>query len=503
MTTLERGLPLLLLVLAPVGVLAVLALGLGGTALLAAGVVAVLVAVVRRPVAGLVALLVFLPLQQVLLSALLANGAPLGAVRQLGGLKELLVLGLVLAAARAARGRPRLDLLDGLALAYLALVTAYLLLPVVAPGLLFDVPFQPRLLSWRTNVLFVVAFLACRRLGLTGQELRRVVRVVLALAALLAGCALLEFAAPEVWSRFLVDVLQVPEFQAQVFEVKATTDDALSRGAVGDVDVVRSGSLLLSALTLGFALVPALGLALERLTAARLQAGALALTVVTALGVATTLTRSALIAAVVTAYASLRYGVLRGRPGRLRLGLVLLVALVLVLPVAGTTAAGQRLAGTFSGDASTTDHLESLEAGVDGLVASPLGRGLGTAPGVGDRFDVTGRLTAENAYLQVGTELGVVAMLLFAALLGVAVVRLRRAALGGGPGAGTASGLAAAGLGLAVGGMFLHVWLDFTTAVTFWALAGAALGARPPAEPGDRQDAGDRAHPAPGPGGAA
>ena len=478
MTVLERRLPALLVTLAPLGVLLSLQLGLGTLALLGLGVVAVLVAVVRRPLAGLVALLVFLPLQQVLLAALLAYGMPLAVVRQLGGLKELLVLGLLLAAVRASRGQLRLDLLDGLALAYVALVTAYLLLPVVAPGVLFDVPFQPRLLSWRTNLLFVLALLACRHLHLRPRDLAVLVRVVLGLAALLAACALLEFALPAVWSRFLVDVVDVPGFQAQVFDVAGTTRDALSRGDVGGTDVVRSGSLLLSALTLGFALVPALGLALERLGEARLQSSALVLSALVALGIAVTLTRSALIAAAVTAYASLRYGVLRSRPGRLRLGLVLLVAAVLTLPVAGTTAAGQRLAGTFSGDASTTDHVESLRAGMQGLVDAPLGRGLGTAPGIGDRFDVTGRLTSENAYLQVGTEVGVVAMVLFAVLLGALVLALRRRALAGGPGAGTASALAAAGLGLAVGGMFLHVWLDFTTAVTFWALAGAALGVR-------------------------
>ncbi len=72
-------------------------------------------------------------------------------------------------------------------------------------------------------------------------------------------------------------------------------------------------------------------------------------------------------------------------------------------------------------------------------------------------------------------------MVLFIALLVVLLVRLRRAALQDGPGRHLAGALWCAGLGLAVGGLFLHVWLDFATAVPFWSLAAVVLPVAGPA----------------------
>jgi O-antigen ligase len=104
-----------------------------------------------------------------------------------------------------------------------------------------------------------------------------------------------------------------------------------------------------------------------------------------------------------------------------------------------------------------------------------LGRGLGTAPGIGERFKVQGHLTTEDAYLQVGNEIGVLSMLSFLGLLLSTIVALARRARSADPD-GLATAMCAAGVGLFVGGFFLHIWLDFATALTFWALAGLALG---------------------------
>jgi hypothetical protein len=147
-----------------------------------------------------------------------------------------------------------------------------------------------------------------------------------------------------------------------------------------------------------------------------------------------------------------------------------------VAPLAGSSTLGQRTIGGFSGGEDTADHWTATRAGFDALVAQPFGRGLGTAPGVGNRFDVSGTLTAEDSYLQVGDEDGVVTMAIFIVLLALLATRLVRAPPDVG-GDVHASALGAAAFALMVGGLFLHVWLDFSTALLFWGCAGIALPA--------------------------
>jgi hypothetical protein len=85
---------------------------------------------------------------------------------------------------------------------------------------------------------------------------------------------------------------------------------------------------------------------------------------------------------------------------------------------------------------------------------------------------VQGTLTSEDAYLQVGNEIGIIAMVLFMLLLLSLAGHLRRAP----PNDVVApNALFAATCGLIVGGLFLHVWLDYPTALTLWGIAGVAL----------------------------
>jgi hypothetical protein len=105
-----------------------------------------------------------------------------------------------------------------------------------------------------------------------------------------------------------------------------------------------------------------------------------------------------------------------------------------------------------------------------------MGRGLGTQPGVGDRFRVQTGLTSENAYLQVGNELGILTMMVFIAMVLMTIRRLKHAtALD--PSSSLTSAVRSAAIGYAIGGLFLHVWIYLPVSITLWSLAGVVIGA--------------------------
>jgi hypothetical protein len=229
----------------------------------------------------------------------------------------------------------------------------------------------------------------------------------------------------------------------------------------------------------GFYVAVALALGLHRLAADRHGLVPLATTALSAATIVVTLTRSALLSGLVVVIGTAAVAAARGRPGRVRLALLVALAGLLVAPVATSSTVAQRTVASFNGQQDVQDHVSAADAGFAAIADQPLGRGLGTAPGIGDRFDVQGKVTSEDAYLQVGTELSVGTMAVFVALYALLLVRLRRVKTEAAP---AASAMYAAGLGLAVGGLFLHVWLDFSTALTFWGLAGLALAPAPQAD---------------------
>jgi O-antigen ligase len=276
-----------------------------------------------------------------------------------------------------------------------------------------------------------------------------------------------------------------------VLGVRANPLDALDRGFIGGHAIVRAGSLLTNELTLGFYMLVALAVCLQRLTTRRLTARYVVLTILCFVAITVTATRSAILAAVVVVIAATRIAATARAPRWFRLVLLLVLASIAVAPVAASTTAGQRvLAFTQGQDPSAQAHANSTSGAFTALAQNPLGRGLGTNPRIGQRFDVAGRVTSENVYLQVGNELGIAAALVFIGLLIATVRALWRRARSVHPARALALAAAAAGIGLIVGGFFLHVWLDFATALTFWTFAGLALAydAGAPEEP-DRSEA--------------
>lgn len=103
-------------------------------------------------------------------------------------------------------------------------------------------------------------------------------------------------------------------------------------------------------------------------------------------------------------------------------------------------------------------------------VLQPEGSGPGTAGLASIRNEKQGTILNENYYLQVLTEVGVVGLLLFLAILAGVAYRLylRRSSL-------FAVALLASFVGLALTNFLVHIWSNEAVAYTWWGLAGLAL----------------------------
>lgn len=104
------------------------------------------------------------------------------------------------------------------------------------------------------------------------------------------------------------------------------------------------------------------------------------------------------------------------------------------------------------------------------IIDNPVGSGPGTAGLASIHNNVQGVVLNENYYLQIGTEVGILGLLLFLAIL--AVVAKRLFALRQSP---LALALLASFIGLALTNVLVHIWSNEAVAYTWWGLAGLAL----------------------------
>lgn len=443
------------------------------------GLVAFCVVVVaaRWPHRSLLLLIVLLPFQGFILSKLWAMGMPTSVVRHLGAWKETLALGVVLAGALnfLATGR-RADALDRLGIAFVAMALLYL---AVQHTILPSAPSTGsiRLLGFRQDAGFVLLLLGARHAPLPPGFLRRAGAAAFVVAAIVAVIAIFSELDSSGWNHFVVRTIQYTRYEAGVLHAKPLNAyDIRTYGTVGGVRILRAGSVFLNPLTLGFYLVLGFALGLERTARGLARFGGLiALLAITA-GILLTQTRSAILATLVVALVALQPASGRSRHWRVQLGLVLAAIAIMAVPTALATGLSHRVT-TTTGYSDNTGHVTSLWKGISTVTRNPLGLGLGTSAGVGQRSISAGSpvVIPEDTYLQMGVELGVIGMLLFVALTVALVLNLRGAArrhshyvL-----AGAAAGVA----GLAVGALFLQTWTDFSVSWSVWGLAGLALGA--------------------------
>ncbi len=125
--------------------------------------------------------------------------------------------------------------------------------------------------------------------------------------------------------------------------------------------------------------------------------------------------------------------------------------------------------GSASTVSSNDQHFESLEDGFDRKIRQPLGAGIGSTGSASLYTDEP--LIIENQYLFIAHEVGWPGLALFVALFGMILHRLwkhRHDWL--------ALGVLASGIGLALIGILLPVWVDDTVSIIWWGLAGLVIG---------------------------
>ena len=118
---------------------------------------------------------------------------------------------------------------------------------------------------------------------------------------------------------------------------------------------------------------------------------------------------------------------------------------------------------------SNDDHFDSLIDGTDRMLRQPLGAGIGSTGSA----SLLGNepVIIENQYLFIAHEVGWIGLAMFAVLFTWILLRLwsRRSDA-------WAFGMCASGIGLAIIGLLLPVWVDDTVSVVWWGLAGAIIG---------------------------
>lgn len=478
--------------LAPAGLLGARALATAIGAVVAVGVVGL---AARWPDRALQGLVVVLALQLPVLALAYRLGVPGSVVRAAGSTKELLVVGVLVAATAAVVARrPRTDRLDRMTLAYVALVTLYLAVGVAGPRVGHDLFGRSpdsvflQAVAFRSIVVAPALLLAVRSLRLDAPARRRILDTVVVVSGVVAAGAVVEAVVPAAWERVMGDGLGYVRYQRDLFGI-LLHDGVVVRTDVAGRLVVRAGSVLFDYLQVGFFLLP--GLALAILRAARRATGwSIATAVLVGAGVLATVTRSAILAAAITLVALALTGGSAGTARRLRRSLVVAGVLTALLSVP-TGLAPRLVSFAGGGDVSADAHLRSLREGVGQVVDAPWGIGLATTAETATRGATAG-LVPENSYLDLAIQLGVPGVALFAVVLLLLVRELVRR-VDADPLAGVALAVV---VGLAGGALLLHVWTMIETTWLVFALAGLAVprgadrGARTTPAPGTRPDGG-------------
>lgn len=117
---------------------------------------------------------------------------------------------------------------------------------------------------------------------------------------------------------------------------------------------------------------------------------------------------------------------------------------------------------------SNDGHLESLADGTRRMLQQPLGAGIGST-GSASLYSEEG-LILENHYLFVAHENGWIGLVLFLMITYYVLAELWRRRT-----YWLALGVFASGIGMAVAGLFLPVWVDDTVAIIWWGLAAMVL----------------------------
>lgn len=439
---------------------------------------------VRHPGPSLSILAVIVALQQVAFGFLYAAHVPVFALRSGGALKDLLGIAVLIAAAAALRRNGgRLGRAEKFALVYVGVVTCYLLLPgLFAPGSPHQ--WNARLISWRLDAGYPLLFIAVRHAPLSRRAKNWFLGVVIGIGTLAAGFAVWQYMSPGGFYNFIVNTGKQAAYETNVLHSSQATVTTNLSYLTKSASRVHLGSIFISPFDMADYLVIVFAIVVERLV--RRPGEYLLMIAIGLVGFAlfASQVRANAVAAIVVLLASLVPAAGRSTLARWRMVLAVGIAAAVLVP----SLTGTRYVGGHNGGVSTTGHINETTHGVDRLIQFPLGQGLGTNPLSVNRFQAQGQggaYTSDNSYLQVGDELGILALipwLIFVAGALTALVRRARAP------SYLAASAALALIGVLVTGFFHHVFLDFSGSWTVWALAGVGLNhsseTGPPREPG-------------------
>jgi hypothetical protein len=435
----------------------------------------VLLIAVRRPDRCLLILIVVFPFQGLLLAKLFAIGVPASIVSHLGAWKETLALAVIIAGVRnlLAKGT-RLDALDKLALGFVTITAIYALFQTtIVPGA--PAASNVRLLGFRETAGFVLLLFGARHAPLGERFAQRAAKAIFAVGSIVAVIGIYEAIFSASWNHFVVRTIQYPRYEQAVLNTTpANPNDIRIYGSIGGGQFVRIGSVFLDELALSWYLLLPFAVGIERIVRGRANALAALLTVAIGAALLLTQTRSSILAGALIVLLTLPFASGRGRHWRLRAALLIGAVAMVAIPAAFAFGVAKRVEAASNGtDQSTAGHIGGFWGGVNRIGQHPLGVGLGTGAGTGQRFDVSSDLIPENNYLEIGDEMGIGPMLLFAVLMIALLMALRRAAVGRPEPMVMAAWTA--GIALAVAAWFLQTWSSFPVAWTYWGVAGAVL----------------------------
>jgi len=351
------------------------------------------------------------------------------------------------------------------------LVLAYALLHIIV-ALLAGNPLEPTLAGLMTNLRFLALFLVAQLIllaaPLKAESLRTLLTKVLIVSTVIIS---------------IFGLLQVSVLPKD-FLTPFGYDEELSIAPYILIDeqegALRAFSTLRGPNTLGMFLLLPIAILLVYVYRRRRLAYTLPALVLAVLTVFATGSRSAWIGMfVVFALVGL---VLLGQDRALRFARrwgVAVLAVVTLLIVAAFEYPPLRLAifhsnpdDTHLTEGSTDAHIEATIDGAEDALANPLGRGPGQAGPAS--FYATSPRIAENYYVQVSQEVGVLGLMLFLAISFIVARKLWRASKY--PHAPPlVIGLMASFWGIAVVNILLHGWADDPTALVWWGLAGLTL----------------------------
>jgi hypothetical protein len=453
-----------------------------------------------RPILALYTFVVGLVVHNTVFMLLFAAGARGWQLTVAQAWKEtLLAVALAAVCARAWRRRRlpfRPGAVDGLALAFGALVVVYAFVPQDVLG--GEAGLRAELYGMRHLLIAPLAYFLGRAVTPTRSDLRGLALLVVVAAAVTAAVGIAEeyLVSLERWR----SLGAADYFRQQLDFPKSYGPAGLPENFVFNTSegvYRRLVSFFLSPLGSAYLFVVALCLAAAAW--ARRRELVVALAAVTLAGLLFSFSRSAVLGLA----GALVLVALAVRRPRLAGAAVLVVAIAVgfaaIFPsfaprthffpedIAGQRAIFERPPGEDPldsslrlADPSSRSHLKELKRGARSLVSHPQGYGVGNSGQTAHRFRVPPR-AGESFYLELGADTGVLGLALwvvFVVLVLYGLLRLARSAESTFDGR-LAGGLLVAVIGLSATALVLDVWGSPWPVYVVWALAGAVLSAAP------------------------